>query len=51
MHLTWSGLVLILASFAAGVQNALAGGGSFLTFPALLFAGLDHPPLRCSRGR
>lgn len=41
MHATWSGLVLILASFAAGVQNALAGGGSFLTFPALLFAGLD----------
>jgi uncharacterized membrane protein YfcA len=41
MHLTWSLLILILASFAAGVQNALAGGGSFLTFPALLFAGLD----------
>jgi uncharacterized protein len=41
MHPTWSLLVLILASFAAGVQNALAGGGSFLTFPALLFAGLD----------
>jgi uncharacterized protein len=29
------------AAFAAGVQNALAGGGSFLTFPALLMAGLD----------
>jgi uncharacterized protein len=41
MHPTWSWLVLVLASFAAGVQNALAGGGSFLTFPALLFAGLD----------
>src|SRR5580698_4914363 len=41
MHPTCSLLVLILASFAAGVQNALAGGGSFLTFPALLFAGLD----------
>jgi uncharacterized protein len=41
MHVTWSWVVLILASFAAGVQNALAGGGSFLTFPALLFAGLD----------
>jgi uncharacterized membrane protein YfcA len=41
MHPTWSWLVLTLASFAAGVQNALAGGGSFLTFPALLFAGLD----------
>jgi uncharacterized protein len=34
-------MVLALASLAAGVQNALAGGGSFLTFPALLFAGLD----------
>jgi len=34
-------VVLVLASFAAGAQNALAGGGSFLTFPALLFAGLD----------
>ena len=34
-------IVLILASFAAGAQNALAGGGSFLTFPALLYAGLD----------
>lgn len=33
-------LVLILAGFAAGVQNALAGGGSFITFPALLFAGM-----------
>lgn len=33
--------VLILAAFIAGAQNALAGGGSFLTFPALLYAGLD----------
>ena len=29
------------AAFAAGIQNALAGGGSFLTFPALLMGGLD----------
>ncbi|HTV86205.1 MAG TPA: sulfite exporter TauE/SafE family protein [Dyella sp.] len=41
MHLTWSWATLIVASFAAGVQNALAGGGSFLTFPALLFTGID----------
>ena len=34
-------IVLILASFIAGAQNALAGGGSFLTFPALLYIGLD----------
>ncbi len=34
-------LLLALAGFWAGAQNALAGGGSFITFPALLFAGLD----------
>jgi uncharacterized membrane protein YfcA len=31
---------LVAAAFAAGMQNALAGGGSFLTFPALLFFGM-----------
>lgn len=31
------------AAFGAGVLNAIAGGGSFLTFPALVFAGV--PPL------
>ncbi|WP_126537806.1 sulfite exporter TauE/SafE family protein [Aerosticca soli] len=39
--MSWSLLLLVLAAFAAGVQNALAGGGSFLTFPALLVAGID----------
>jgi uncharacterized protein len=33
-------IILAVASFIAGVQNALAGGGSFLTFPALLFSGI-----------
>ena len=32
-----------LAALTAGVLNAVAGGGSFLTFPALVFAGV--PPL------
>ena len=32
-------LLLIAAAFAAGVINSVAGGGSFLTFPALVFAG------------
>lgn len=31
------------AAFGAGVLNAIAGGGSFLTFPALVFAGV--PPI------
>jgi len=35
-------LVLIaLAGFYAGAQNVLAGGGSFITFPALLLAGIN----------
>lgn len=33
--------LLLLAALAAGAQNAVAGGGSFLTFPALLFAGVS----------
>ncbi len=31
------------AAFGAGVLNAMAGGGSFLTFPALVFVGV--PPI------
>jgi uncharacterized membrane protein YfcA len=34
-------LMIAAAGFLAGVQNALAGGGSFITFPALLLAGLN----------
>ena len=35
-------LVLICcAGVYAGIQNALAGGGSFITFPVLLLAGLN----------
>ena len=33
--------VLFVASLLAGAQNALAGGGSFVTLPALLLTGLD----------
>lgn len=36
-------LLLCSAAFAAGVLNAIAGGGSFLTLPALIFAGV--PPI------
>jgi uncharacterized membrane protein YfcA len=35
--------VLCLAAFAGGALNAVAGGGSFLTFPALVFTGA--PPI------
>jgi uncharacterized membrane protein YfcA len=34
-------LVLFVAALWAGVQNALAGGGSFVTLPALMFTGMD----------
>ena len=33
-------LLLFAAGAGAGLMNAVAGGGSFLTFPALVFAGL-----------
>jgi uncharacterized protein len=33
-------LLVTLAAFSAGFINAVAGGGSFLTFPALIAAGL-----------
>ena len=36
-------LLLIAAAFGAGVLNTVAGGGTFLTFPALVFTGL--PPV------
>ncbi len=34
-------LLIGLAGFYAGTQNTLAGGGSFITFPALMLVGLD----------
>jgi len=33
-------VILCTAAFAAGGLNAIAGGGSFLTFPALVFTGI-----------
>lgn len=36
-------LLLAVAGFAAGVMNAVAGGGTFLTFPAMTFIGM--PPI------
>jgi uncharacterized membrane protein YfcA len=33
--------LLLFAGLWAGVQNALAGGGSFVTLPALILSGLD----------
>jgi len=38
--LDWRWVRLILAAFAAGVLNAVAGGGSFLSFPAILGMGI-----------
>ena len=37
----WAWALLLSVAFLAGVVNALAGGGTFLTFPSLLFAGFD----------
>jgi len=34
-------ILLVLASLWAGAQNALAGGGSFITLPMLMLTGMD----------
>jgi hypothetical protein len=34
-------IVLFFAATWAGAQNALAGGGSFITLPSLMFTGMD----------
>lgn len=42
----WLQLGLAAAAFAAGAINAVAGGGTFLTFPMLVFAGV--PPVQAN---
>jgi uncharacterized membrane protein YfcA len=42
----WRWVWLIVAAFLAGVLNAVAGGGSFLSFPALLATGI--PPVQAN---
>ncbi len=42
MEFEWNLLLLVGVGFIAGVVNTLAGGGSLLTLPALIFFGL--PP-------
>jgi uncharacterized membrane protein YfcA len=36
----WQSLWLVVAAFLAGMLNAVAGGGSFLLFPAMLGTGM-----------
>jgi uncharacterized membrane protein YfcA len=42
----WRSVWLFVASFVAGTLNAMAGGGSFLSFPALL--GVGVPPIQAN---
>jgi uncharacterized protein len=45
-ELTWRWVWLVVAAFLAGVLNAVAGGGSFLSFPALL--GMQILPVQAN---
>ncbi len=42
----WRWVWLVVAAFLAGVLNAVAGGGSFLSFPAIL--GMGVPPVQAN---
>jgi uncharacterized protein len=37
----WRELVIVAAAFLAGAINALAGGGTLVSYPSLVWAGLD----------
>jgi len=39
-----TGILLFFAAVAGGAINSVAGGGSFVSFPALLFAGVPAVP-------
>lgn len=39
----WQGAVLLLAGCAGGFMNVMAGGGSLLTVPVMLFMGVPGP--------
>jgi uncharacterized protein len=45
-HVAGQWVWLVVAAFLAGVLNAVAGGGSFLSFPALL--GMNIPPVQAN---
>jgi hypothetical protein len=38
------GILIFVAGLLAGAINSVAGGGSFLSFPALLFTGVPAVP-------
>ena len=42
----WPYIWLVVASYIAGVMNAMAGGGSFISFPAMLSIGV--PPIQAN---
>jgi uncharacterized membrane protein YfcA len=39
----WQGLILLLAGIIAGFLNVMAGGGSLLTVPIMVFMGIPGP--------
>src|SRR5471030_1411028 len=39
--MTMAFVILFLVAVWAGIQNALAGGGTFITLPALMFTGMS----------
>jgi uncharacterized membrane protein YfcA len=43
-HAFPSSILLFFAALLGGVMNAIAGGGSFVTFPSLLFTGVPAVP-------
>ncbi len=41
-----NGILLFVAAILGGLMNSVAGGGSFIAFPALIFTGV--PPIQAN---
>ena len=46
----WQGLLLVVAGVFGGMANAMAGGASLFTFPAMLSMGLPAITANASNG-
>src|SRR5712692_4638876 len=42
----WQGLIVFASAFVAGMMNSVAGGGTLVTFPTLVWLGID--PIRAN---
>ena len=43
----WAGAVIFVAAFIGGAVNSVSGGGTLITFPALIWTGMNPVHRQC----